>query len=378
MPAPSRPALPSGYGSGRKRPPERADDKPRVAGQVSVCDPARVSEQLPAALRGPVDLALARAVDKLPGPHALPGGSVFEPKWDGYRAIVTRDGQTTTVWSRQGKDLTRYFPDLYAVAATAVPPGCVLDGEIVAWVADRLDFTSLQRRMTSSRRTMADLIRREPVSYVAFDLLAVAGHDIRDRPLRERRNLLEELAGGWEPPMQISPATTDHAQARRWFDELHVTGIEGLLIKGAGQRYEGGRRQWQKYKHRDTLDAVLAAVIGPRHQPRELVIGLPINQELPIVGRTVPLRPTTARELGKFLHEPAGEHPWPQVVRSATVAGWGNPQDINLTLVEPIVIEVLADVAWSGTSFRHPVRYARVRPELDPRDITLPDRLTGP
>jgi ATP-dependent DNA ligase len=155
-----------------------------------------------------------------------------------------RTDDSTTLWSRQGKDLTRYFPDLYAAAATSVPPGCVLDGEIVVFTEGRLDFSSLQHRLTNSKRGLADLIHREPASYVAFDILAVANQDVRHLPLRDRRTLLEELTRDWSPPMQLSPATTDVDEARRWLDELHVTGIEGLVLKGAAQPYRGSKRDW--------------------------------------------------------------------------------------------------------------------------------------
>lgn len=328
---------------------------------------------LPEGLRGPVDLALARAVETLPAPGALAGGLVAEPKWDGYRACLVRDGAGTVLWSRQGKDLTRYFPDLYAAAAAAVSPGCVLDGEIVVWAGDGLSFGSLQHRMTGSKRALADLVRREPASYVAFDILAVAGQDVRHRPLRERRILLEELARGWAPPMQISPATTDADEARRWLEELHVAGIEGLVLKGAVQPYRGGRRDWLKVKHRHTVDVVCAAVTGTLKRPELLVVGLPVEGRLRIVGRSTPLRPGTARQLGRLLSPPAGTHPWPARIRRGAIDRFTRETEpLEVTLVEPLVVEVSADVAWSGSSYRHAVRFLRARPELRPEDVGPP------
>ncbi|MFT4470802.1 ATP-dependent DNA ligase, partial [Arthrobacter sulfonylureivorans] len=114
---------------------------------------------LPEGLRPPVKVALARAVGKMPGPGALPGGAWYEPKWDGYRAVLARDGDDTSIWSRQGKDLSRYFPDLINAAAELLPPGCLLDGEVVIWSEDRLDFTALQQRLVTSAKALPTLVR---------------------------------------------------------------------------------------------------------------------------------------------------------------------------------------------------------------------------
>ena len=144
---------------------------------------------MPAALSLPVKVALARAVVKLPGPGALPGGAWYEPKWDGYRAVISRDRDETSIWSRQGKDLSRYFPDLAKAASVLLPPGCLLDGEAVIWSGERLDFSALQQRLSASVKSLPGLVRRVPAHFVAFDLLAVAGHDIRAEPFRVRRSI---------------------------------------------------------------------------------------------------------------------------------------------------------------------------------------------
>jgi ATP-dependent DNA ligase len=153
--------------------------------------------------------------------------------------VAIRYQDTTKLWSRRGTDLSVTFRELATALTAAVPARCVIDGEVVAWSDGRLDFGALQRRMATACRT-----RSTPVSFVAFDVLAVAGHDARDLPMRELRRLLEELTKTWAPPLQLCPVTTERDQAQHWLAELHVTGIEGLVVKGTAQRCEPGRRQW--------------------------------------------------------------------------------------------------------------------------------------
>ncbi|MEJ1180526.1 MULTISPECIES: ATP-dependent DNA ligase [unclassified Pseudarthrobacter] len=189
--------------------------------------PARTG--LPPGLKPPFKVALARAVAKMPNAGTLPGTLLFEPKWDGYRCICVRDKKSATLWSRQGKELTRYFPELFSAIASAVPPGCVIDGEAVIWSRGRLNFDALQQRLGAGPRTLPGLVMAAPANYVAFDVLAVAGHDARELPLSDRRALLEELATGWEAPLSLSPTTTDRNVAEQWLEELPHTGIEGLV-----------------------------------------------------------------------------------------------------------------------------------------------------
>jgi hypothetical protein len=334
-----------------------------------------MSEQLPADLRVP-SLAAAKPVDRVPKSGVLPGGCFYEPKWDGFRCgiVVTETG--VTIWSRQGKDLTRWFPDLAASFAEQVPPGCVIDGEALIWTGDRLDFNALQKRMVTGRKLLPAFVRERPASVAACDVLAVAGHDTRDLALKDRRSLLEELAAGWSPPLNLSPATTDYATALEWFEEFPPTGIEGLVVKGAGQRYEGGVKQWLKVKHRDNIDVVCAAVLGRRDAPSAVVAGLPMFGRLWIVGSTSPLGKTASKALALHLHTPRPDHPWPEEISPTVIDRFTSRKEpVRLTRVEPIVVEVSADVAWSGRSFRHPLRYLRARPELDPTAVTLPEHL---
>ncbi len=333
---------------------------------------------LPDAIAPPIDVALARVVAQLPNAEALPGGAMYEPKWDGYRLVIFRGDDTVTLWSRQGKNLTQAFPDLADAALEQLPDGCVVDGEAVVWENGRLNFDALQGRLGARAFNRARMVRERPASFAAFDVLAVADRDIRHVPLEGRRMLLEELALGWEPPLNLSPVTRDVDEARRWLDELSASGIEGLVVKGAGQRYEGGRREWLKVKHRDVLDVVAGAVLGPIDRPEQVVVGLPVDGELRIVGRSSPLNSTVARSLAAHLRPPVGEHPWPAEVKPGALDRFnnrGSSDPVQLTLVDPIVVEISADVAWSGRSFRHAVRYLRARPELDPAEV--PPRSAG-
>ncbi|MCT9627391.1 ATP-dependent DNA ligase [Pseudarthrobacter equi] len=335
-----------------------------------------MTEDVPPALHPPVSLALAKAVDSIPTEAALPGGSLYEMKWDGYRACALVGSGGVSLYSRQGKDLSKYFPELLEALAAQVPPGCVLDGEAVIWTADRLDFDALQRRLVASKAGLSALVRGHPASFVAFDLLAVAGHDIRDTPLEQRRELLEQLSGGWVPPLNLSPITRDRAQAFRWFEELHHAGLEGLVVKGAGQTYQGGVRQWWKVKRRESADVVCAAVIGPIDRPQYIVAGLPVEGRLRIVGRSTALTSKAARELAAYLHTPQSPHPWPEVITETMLNRFSKDKGpVALTLVEPLVVEISADAAWTGNTFRHAVRYLRPRPELSPGDVVLPDQL---
>jgi ATP-dependent DNA ligase len=210
---------------------------------------------------------------------------------------------------------------------------------------------------------------------VAFDLLAVAGHDIREVVWSRRRELLEELARTWVPPLNLSPATTDRELAEEWFRNLPSTGLEGLVLKGSMQAYES-TRIWLKVKHREVLDVVCAGVTGPMGRPSTVVVGLPMNGRLWIVGRSAVLSAAMSKNLGRYLRRPLGSHPWPEEIPSTLLDRFNKDRElVRLTLVELIVVEISADVAWSGSAVRHPVRLLRARPELHPADVRLPDHL---
>ncbi len=323
---------------------------------------------LPPDLSGPVAVELSKPVRTIPPAAALPGGCLYEPKWDGYRLVVVRSGSATRVWSKQGRDLSDRFPDVVAAAVTQVPAGTVLDGEVVIWNGSRLDFGILQQRMVTAPGRIAALAAEHPASYVAFDLLAAGGADLRAWKLARRRAALEDLATRWAPPLQLSPATSDPIEARSWFDDYRPAGIEGLVAKGAGTRYAPGRREWLKVKSWETTEVLAGGVIGPIGRPSQLVAGRYRDGELVVVGRTSPLSPRQSAELAAALTPPTGDHPWPE--RIGTGRFGGGRLSVALTRVEPaVVVEVSADAALQAGVFRHPLRFVRVRPDLEPGDL---------
>jgi ATP-dependent DNA ligase len=323
---------------------------------------------LPPELSGPVAVELAKPVRAIPPANALPGGCLYEPKWDGYRLVVVRSGTVTRVWSKQGRDLTDRFPDVVAAAVAQVPAGTVLDGEVVIWNGSRLDFGLLQQRISTPAGRIPALAAAHPASYVAFDLLAAGGVDLRPSKLARRRAALEDLATRWAPPMQLSPVTSDPAQARTWFDDYRAAGVEGLVAKGAGTRYAPGRREWLKVKSWETTEVLAGGVIGTIDRPSQLVAGRYRDGELVVVGRTSPLSPRQSAELAAVLTPATGDHPWPD--RIGTGRFGGGRLSVALTRVEPaVVVEVSADAALQAGVFRHPLRFVRVRPDLHPGDL---------
>jgi ATP-dependent DNA ligase len=315
-----------------------------------------------------VAVELAKPVRDIPPADALPGGCRYEPKWDGYRLVVVRQPTSTRLWSKQGRDLTDRFPDVAAAALAQLPAGTVVDGEVVVWNGQRLDFGLLQRRLGTAPGRIGPLVAASPASYVAFDLLAVGGTDLRARPLRRRRAELEALAEGWAPPLQLSPTTADVDEARQWFADFRAAGVEGLVAKGASTRYAPGRREWLKVKSWETTEVLAGGVIGSLERPSQLVAGMYRDGELVVVGRTSPLSPRQAAELAEALTPAGRDHPWPE--RIGTGRFGGGRLTVALTRVEPtVVVEISADAALQAGVFRHPMRYLRVRADLRPEDV---------
>jgi ATP-dependent DNA ligase len=323
-------------------------------------------------LIGPVGLELARVEERLPGPHGMPGGARYELKWDGFRTgIVRRDGEVR-LWSRNGKDFTAKFPDVQAALEVQLVTDCVLDGELVVWTGDRLDFDALQQRMVNTAATVARrLARSQPAAFVAFDVLSVGDVDVRPMRWAVRRRRLESLAADWVPPLQVSPVTDDADEAREWLDAFKSSGVEGLVVKGASTRYQPGRREWVKVKYRETVDAIVGAVTGSLRAPEVLVVGRYRGKVLEVVGRTVPLKDEQSAAIGKLLKPAGARHPWPDEIATH----WGKGSKTPLVKVQPrLVVEVDADAALQAGHYRHPLRLVRHRTDLTPDDVeTLPE-----
>jgi ATP-dependent DNA ligase len=322
-------------------------------------------------LIGPVGLELARAVEQLPGPHGMPGGSRYELKWDGFRVGVVYRGGEARLWSRNGRDFTAKFPDVQAALEAQLTTDCVLDGELVVWTGDRLDFDALQRRMVNTAATVRRrLAPSQPASFVAFDVLAAGDVDVRPMRWTVRRQRLESLAEGWVAPLQVSPVTADVDEAREWLDALKSSGVEGLVVKGASTRYQPGRRDWVKVKYRESVEAIVGAVTGSLRAPEVLVVGRYRGKDLEVFGRTVKLKDEQAAEIGKLLKLAGPRHPWPDEIATH----WGKGSKTPMIKVQPrLVVEVAADAALQAGHYRHPLRLIRHRTDLTPDDVdTLP------
>ena len=301
----------------------------------------------------------------------MPGGVRAEMKWDGVRISAYVDDGTVSLWSRQGKNLTRAFPELVETMSAQLPEGIILDGEVVIWNQGRLDFDALLRRMNAGAASLARMVSAQPASYVVFDVLAVAGRDARQLRFDDRRALLEQLSETMTPPLNLSPITRDLTEAQEWFETMTAAGIEGLVLKGGAQPYSADRI-WLKLKSRSERDVVLGAVIGSRERPSELVIGLPVDGALRIVGRSTPLAASASRALGAILEDPPADHPWPQVVKPGAMDRFARGREaVHLTLVKPMVVEISADTATTGSSFRHAVRFLRARPDVSLTEIDI-------
>lgn len=261
--------------------------------------------------------------------------------------------------------MTGAFPEI-ATACHQLPVNSIFDGELVAWSEGKLDFDVLLTRLNSGKRRAAGLAREKPAHLVVFDLLVLDDDDLRVESYDSRRARLETIAASWRPPLQLTPVTSDVEQAQAWFEDLLVTGIEGLVVKGGAQPYAGGERLWLKVKHRETQDVVLGAVIGPLRAPRQVVVGMIVDGDLRIAGRSASLSASASRKLGALLRPPAGDHPWPVSVGAGTLDRFnGTRERVTLTLVEPVIAEISADTARTRGAFRHTFRFLRLRSDLE-------------
>lgn len=330
----------------------------------------------------PVSPMLAKLVRELPtGPY------LYEPKWDGFRAIVFRDGDEVEIGSRNEKPLTRYFPDLLEPLRASLPDRCVVDGEIVIATERGLDFDLLSLRIHPAKSRVVMLAEEHPASFVGFDLLAEGDIDFRDEPFAERRTRLERAFANASHPVLVTPATLDAGTAEEWFERFEGAGLDGVVAKPLDGQYLEGKRTMLKVKHQRTADCVVAGF--RTHKDGEgvgsLLLGLYDDAgTLHHVGVASSFKAEFRAELGAHV-EPyrdraMDEHPWREWAelavegdgqrRPGAQSRWNAGKDLSW---EPLRIELVAEVAYEhlqGDRFRHTARFVRWRPDRDPSSCT--------
>jgi ATP-dependent DNA ligase len=343
----------------------------------------------------PIAPMLARAVDALPGEGAI----AYEPKWDGFRALVFRGADDLYIQSRDLKPLNRYFPELKAALLEALPAGMVLDGEIVIATPHGLDFELLQLRLHPAASRVAKLAAEHPSAFVAFDLLAFEGADLRGLPQRERRARLEVALAAPQPPLYLTPSTRSRALAAEWLERFEGAGLDGVMAKPDGVLYEPGKRVMFKIKHARTADCVLAGFRwhknGPGTMLGSMLLGLhDANGTLQHVGVTSAFTEKRRRELVEELaplrENALAGHPWAawaslgegETRMPGAQSRWSAGKDLSWEPLRPeCVVEVKYD-HLQGSRFRHAAIFQRFRPDkaaadcrYDQLEITTPYEL---
>lgn len=319
----------------------------------------------------------------------LPAGAqwIFEPKWDGFRTLVFRDGEELFIQSRDGKPLDRYFPELVEVLKAQLPQRCVLDGEIVIAGTHGLDFDALQLRLHPAASRVKKLSAEMPASVVFFDLLCEGERDLTPAPFSERRAALESLLAGASPPIHVTPATRDRAVASDWFRRFEGAGLDGVMAKPEGGSYEPNKRVMLKVKHERECDCVVAGFRWHKGSEQtavgSLLLGLYDEAgTLHHVGVCASFKAATRQELVTLLapyREASLEsHPW-RAWTEATDAHrqpgaqsrWSQGKDLSW---EPIRPELVVQVAYDhmqGDRFRHTAQFRRWRSDKSPRECTF-------
>ena len=334
----------------------------------------------------PVPPMLAKPVPEIP-----PGCS-YEPKWDGFRSIIFRDGDEVEIGSRNEKPMTRYFPELVEAVKRELPERCVVDGEIVVAVDGRLEFEVLQQRIHPAASRIKMLSERTPASFVAFDLLAIGDEDLTEQPFARRRERLVQALSGANPPVHLTPATADAGDAARWFTEFEGAGLDGLIAKPLDITYQPDKRVMFKVKHARTADCVVAGYRPHKTGPDiigSLLLGLYNGDELASVGVIGAFPMATRRALFDELQPLVttfDQHPWnwAEALESATRnprsgegSRWNNGKDLSFVPLRPErVVEVRYD-QMEGVRFRHTAQFSRWRPDREPRSCTF-DQLERP
>ena len=319
---------------------------------------------------------------------ALPEGEYsYEPKWDGFRSIIFRDGGELEIGSRNEKPMTRYFPELVAALKANLPERCVVDGEIILIGAsgERLDFEVLQQRIHPAASRVKLLAGQTPAAFVAFDLLALGDASYLDRPYAERRAALETVLAGAAAPVYLTARTTDPATARRWFGQFEGAGLDGIVAKPPADPYQPGKRSMAKIKHQRTADCVLAGYRVHKSGPDavgSLLLGLYNDDgELTNVGVAGAFTMARRRELFQELQplvSSSADHPWTaakqdtgtRTPRNSEGSRWTGDKDLSFVPLRP---ERVAEVKYDhmeGERFRHTAQFLRWRPDRTPESCT--------
>jgi ATP-dependent DNA ligase len=342
----------------------------------------------------PVGPMLAKSVSGVPKPGSVPGGLAYEPKWDGFRCIVFRDGDEVVLGSRNEKPLTRYFPDVVAAVRANLPPRSVVDAEIVVAIDGRLQFERLQDRIHPADSRVRMLAETTPATLVVFDLLALGDESLLAQPYSRRRQVLDAALADARPPVFVTPVTQDHGQALEWFDTFEGAGLDGIVCKPLAGAYEPDRRTMLKVKHDRTADCVVAGYRLHKTSTPErpllgsLLLGLyDAEGGLAHVGVSASFSATRRSELYEELQPWAtgvADHPWAQWQewaiaepglapgrRPGNVSRWNAGKDLSFVLLRPErVVEVAYD-HMEGTRFRHTAQFRRWRPDRDPTSCTF-------
>jgi ATP-dependent DNA ligase len=331
----------------------------------------------------PIDPMLSAAADALPEGE----GWQFEPKWDGFRTLVFRDGDEILLQSRDGRPMNRYFPELLAPLAAALPDRCVLDGEVVIVGPGGLDFEALLLRIHPAASRVKLLSEQSPASYVAWDVLALGDEDLRHAPLAQRRGRLEASLAGAAPPVHLSPVTRDRALAEDWFRRFEGAGLDGVMAKRLDEPYRPGERTMIKVKHARTADCVVAGFRWHKNGDGTLVGSLLLGLydergTLHHVGVTAAfttaMRRQLVEELAPLRESALADHPWRDWAEAQTEASekgqrlpgatsrWNRGKDLSWVPLRP---ERVCEVAYDhmqGTRFRHAAQFVRWRPDKRP------------
>ncbi|NHW48466.1 ATP-dependent DNA ligase [Paenarthrobacter sp. MSM-2-10-13] len=328
----------------------------------------------------PVSPMLAKSVP------TIPEVGHYEPKWDGFRTIVFKDGDEIVLGSRNEKPMTRYFPEVVDALRKNLPDKCVIDGEIVLIEGGRLEFEVLQQRIHPADSRVRMLAEKTPASMIAFDILALGDQNLMDKPFSERRAILERALAEAEPPVYVTPAVTDLERAQEWFVQLEGAGLDGVLSKPLDGAYLPNKRVMFKTKHERTADCVVA---GFRWHKTAKVVGSMLLGLHDDTGRlhhvgVVASFPMAKREALVAELEPyqieLDQHPWGEWARQDEAAGgsrmpgaqsrWSGGKDFSFVPLRPeLVIEVKYDY-MEGDRFRHTTQFRRWRPDRTPGSCT--------